>query len=107
MIELLGIIIVPLAVWRISNLLADTDQVGPWEILARFRARVGISFDYNSLPTAKPGSFGEMVLCVYCNSLWVGMIFTLGLLINIRVTTIVSLPFALSAIAILIQEKLK
>lgn len=104
MIELLAFFAIPLAVWRLSNMLADTEQSGPLALLDWIRLHAGVKFDEHSMPYAENGSFGQMLICVYCNSIWIGILFTIGLIINIQVTTIVSLPFALSAIAIFVQE---
>jgi len=42
--------------------------------------------------------------CVWCLSVWIGAILTLSAIINERVTILLALPFALSAIAIFITE---
>ncbi len=104
MIYLLALFVIPLAVWRVANLLSDTGQSGPFEILSKIRSYFGVKFDEQSQPYAKPGSMGDMLICTYCNSIWIGILFTVGLVLNTELTTIFSLPFALSAIAILIQE---
>lgn len=98
------LVVIALAVWRISNLLSDTDQTGPFNILTWIRIKAGMKYDMYSQPTTIPGSFADMLMCVYCNSVWIGLIFTLLYLYNQEVTFFVSLPFALSAVAIIIQE---
>lgn len=50
-----------LAVWRLTHLLHAEN--GPWNILARLRARLQESF------------WGQLVDCFYCLSLWVGIPF--------------------------------
>ena len=47
-----------LATWRVSHLIAHED--GPWNLVARARARAGSS------------ELGELMDCFYCLSLWVG-----------------------------------
>jgi hypothetical protein len=54
-----------LGVWRITHLLNAED--GPWEIVARFRRRLGI------------GLAGSLFACFYCLSLWVAAPFSLML----------------------------
>jgi hypothetical protein len=99
-----------LAVWRISNMLADTDQEGLFNSLDWIRHKVGVTYKtepwngiYN-VPYGEPGSIAAGVLCVYCNSIWLGILFAILWFVNQKVTIIVSLPFALSAMAILIEE---
>jgi hypothetical protein len=48
-----------LAVWRLTHLLAEED--GPWEVVAKVRARMGTSV------------FGRLMDCFYCLSLWVSL----------------------------------
>jgi hypothetical protein len=48
-----------LAVWRLTHFLAEED--GPWDVIARFRARLGSSV------------FGRLMDCFYCVSLWVSV----------------------------------
>jgi hypothetical protein len=50
-------VLATLAVWRITHMLARED--GPWDILQRFRRRIGA------------GVMGRMVACFYCLSIWV------------------------------------
>ena len=49
--------IAALAVWRLTHLLALED--GPWDTVARLRAKLGDSF------------WGRLMDCFYCLSLWV------------------------------------
>lgn len=50
-------VLAALATWRVSHLIAEED--GPWNIVARTRARAGTS------------ELGELMDCFYCLSLWV------------------------------------
>lgn len=52
-----GFTLAALATWRISHLIAEED--GPWNAVARLRARAGTS------------ELGELMDCFYCLSLWV------------------------------------
>jgi hypothetical protein len=53
------------AVWRISHLLHAED--GPWDVFARLRKLVG------------SGTFGKMLDCFYCVSVWVALPVVLGM----------------------------
>ena len=52
-----GFALAALATWRVSHLIAEED--GPWNVVARTRARAGA------------GQLGELMDCFYCLSLWV------------------------------------
>lgn len=111
-VTVIDIIILGLATWRFASLLANED--GPFEILAKFRRFVGVrsmtGFDVNNKP-ALPTVFGtnelaKMVLCVWCNSVWIGLVITLFYAL-FPVTAWLCLPFALSALAIIIDTALQ
>jgi len=77
-----------LATWRITHLLASED--GPWEIIARFRARLG------------SGLAGKLLDCFQCLSLWVALVtaFLIGRgLVNLILTWL-----ALSGAACLLER---
>jgi len=48
-----------LAIWRVTHLLAEED--GPWDLIARLRARLG------------SGVLGRLMDCFYCLSVWVSL----------------------------------
>src|SRR3989442_6631016 len=52
-----------LCVWRVTHLLQAED--GPWDIMVRFRRRAG------------SGSFGNLLDCFYCLSVWIAAPFAL------------------------------
>ena len=54
-----------LGVWRMTHLLAVED--GPWDLVARLRARAGA------------GLFGKLLDCFHCTSLWVAAPFAIAL----------------------------
>lgn len=102
--DIWGFVLIALATWRIANMLSDTDQSGPWQILDRIRKRAGLKYNENSVPYANPGSLADMLTCVYCNSIWIGILFFILWNANQTLTIIVSIPLALSATAIFLQE---
>lgn len=107
MLNWFDIVILSLAVWRVSNLLADSDQAGPLNVLHELRFKLGVKYDENSIPYAESGSIGELVICIYCSSIWLGIIAMLCYYWNSKVTIFVSLPLALSALAIIINERIR
>jgi hypothetical protein len=102
--DIWAFVLISLAVWRVSNMLADTDQSGPFSILDKIRKWVGVTYDEYSNKVVKPGSLADMLTCVYCNSIWVGFIFVLGWIFVQDLTIFVSTMLSFSSIAIFIQE---
>lgn len=59
------LVVIALAVWRITHLLQAED--GPWDLVARLRRMLGDMF------------WGRLVDCFYCLSLWIALPFALGM----------------------------
>lgn len=74
---LLTLLILILATWRISSLLTNED--GPYKILVRLR-KLTKAFD-----------------CLWCMSIWVGLLITGLYWYKPGLVTLLCLPFALSA----------
>jgi hypothetical protein len=77
-----------LVVWRVTHLLQAED--GPWELVARFRRRLGTTF------------WGALLDCFYCLSLWVSI--PLAALLGQDLLEKLLLWPALSAGAILLER---
>ena len=73
------------------------DEAGPWYILTRVRSMFGIIHDEQGRPIAYPDN--SVLACIWCLSPWVGLAL-LGL------PTLVWVVFAVSALAIIIEERL-
>jgi len=84
-----------LATWRVSYALVH--ESGPWGLLAKLRRYTGIVHDDSDRPLAVPD--GNVLGCVWCCSIWTAI----ALLV---VPEIVCMVFAVSAIAIIIHERL-
>lgn len=82
-------------------MLADASQAGPFGLLLKFRKIVGVRFNERSEPYGA-NSLADGILCIYCNSLWIGIILTL--LYMIGMPMYILLPFALSAGAIVLSR---
>jgi len=90
-------IVLALATFRISELI--TYENGPWDMFLELREFLGAEKD-------EPDTFfGNLLACVRCNSVWVGTILTLLYLI-IPLSVYLAFPFALSAIAVFLSNKL-
>lgn len=96
--------ILVLASWRIANLLTDPLEVGPFEVLAKLRSKLGVKFDEYSIPYGT-NEIGKIFSCIWCMSVWVGAVITfLYLLFPYWVMLIVGLPFGLSAGIVIIHR---
>ena len=62
--------ILVLACYRLSILLIDDD--GPFDLLSRFRDRIGVEYDEYGNRTATH-EIAKLFNCVYCLSLWLGL----------------------------------
>jgi hypothetical protein len=99
--SILLFLILALATWRISYMLVNED--GPYAILANFRRLLGVRYDdYSQVyGISMPG---KLLTCVYCTSVWVGIAHVIiWLVCGSTVSVAVALPFALSAVAIIIN----
>ncbi len=93
--------ILALAVWRLSSLLAR--EGGPFDIFTKLRYFLGVRFDERSKPIAT-NSISEGVLCIWCNSIWIGLF--ASLLISSNAIDVVINTLAFSAITILIEDNI-
>lgn len=94
------LLILALATWRIASLLARED--GPWDMFAHLRDFFGVYYDTFSQAQAK-GFFGKLIVCVWCNSVWVGATLALLYWFTPYLYNFITLPLALSAGAILLD----
>jgi len=103
------IIIAYLAGYRITGLLNAQDQEdGPVQLLKKFRARIGITYDDRDDPSAANG-VAEAFVCPMCLSVWVGIGLTLVVaaayyLHFIEVAAFILLPFAISAVTVALRR---
>jgi len=103
---LIDLILVFLAAYRLSDMLADPQQEGPFEVLVGFRNLVGVYYDEYSDVQGRT-SFARGLLCPYCNSVWIGILFTLvalGLIYLSIPVWIVFMPLGISGFIVLIKE---
>jgi len=87
------ILILILATWRLAHLLAE--EAGPYDLLGRLRHLAGVRYDdvgnvYGSNELARG------LICVWCNSVWIGLAVALAYYLIPDVTFWVMLPLALS-----------
>jgi hypothetical protein len=98
-------IVLTLATWRVSNMLADTEQTGPFGLLDKIRYAAGVRFGEDGQAYGTNG-LSKGLLCMYCNSVWFGVLFTVSYAMNPQVFWL-ALPFALSGAAIWIDKEIE
>lgn len=96
-------IILAFATYRMGMMLADVEQGGPFGLLHRLRSISGVKYTEHSTPYGT-NVVSEAMLCIYCNSVWIGFVFAVLYAILGPLAVIVALPFALSGAAIVIKE---
>ncbi|MHA2046496.1 MAG: hypothetical protein ACW99G_17045 [Candidatus Thorarchaeota archaeon] len=104
--ETLDFIVVLLAAYRLSDMVADPFQEGPFGIFIALRDLAGVYFDEYSNAQGR-NNFARGLLCQYCNSVWIGILFTLVILALLWVgipVWIVFLPLGISGFITLIKE---
>lgn len=99
-------ILLGFATWRISSLLVAED--GPFYVFRKFRKRFGILHDDSGTPYQYPDKFMPQLLsCVWCTSIWVGLGWTIFLLLFPELATKTATVFSFSTVAIIVQKYLK
>ena len=116
--QLITVLLISIANWRISNMVQYED--GPFDIFIKFRNLIGLT-KVEDLPLNEQllypedefvhdgNFFAKLVECIWCLSIWVGF----GLYLYLGLTKIIKKPWILiytfvsSAITILIATKLR
>lgn len=97
-----GLVILALSCWRLSSLIARED--GPLDIPAKIRVKLGVRYNERSEMYAT-GFWSEMVLCMWCNSVWIGAVLTVLYVLLADIALLLLLPLALSAATILVEKE--
>lgn len=94
-------LILAFANWRIAQLLTG-DEAGPYNLLHRLRHIVGVR--QIAQGTYGENEFAALFVCIWCMSIWTGLLITLAFWLWPQVTKRALLPFALSGAAILLDK---
>jgi hypothetical protein len=103
----LDLLILSLATFRLSVMLHNDWETGPWGLLSKLRAKAGLLHMPDGKPLSSPGSLIEGLMCTHCNSVWIGLAFAVvygifALLGWYELARFVSLPLALSGANIML-----
>ena len=100
--NILILLIFGLATFRIANLIAY--EIGLFNIFEKLRRSVGVRYNEHGVEYGT-NELSKAILCLWCNSTIIGLLITLLYLAFKDIVVYVCLPFALSAIAVIIKEK--
>lgn len=95
---MVSLLVLTLAVWRLSSLLAIED--GPYQMFTKLRHKAGVRYDQYSNPYGET-ELAKGILCIWCVSVWVGFGFALLYVLAEALALLIALPLALSAGAIM------
>lgn len=98
---LLTLLLLSLATWRSASLLAR--EAGPLDILSRFRHWAGVRYNERS-EAYGTNVVSKAMVCLWCGSVWIGAGWALLFYFLPGLAPWLSLPFALSAAAIVIER---
>ena len=97
--EILQFAVLVLAAWRIALLLSM--EKGPWDLCEKLRIKLGVDYSHGA-PVAT-GFVSQQILCVWCSSLWIGLLFAVLGAFCLSGLFWACVPFAVSAAVILLQ----
>lgn len=99
---ILEFVVLALATWRISSLVAEEE--GPWGLLDLARHKLGVRYDSEGYAYGK-NEFATRLVCVWCVSGWIGAGWVVFWLLIPQVAFWCALPFALGAAAVVINAR--
>ena len=99
----LNLIVLALAVWRVSTMLEDVTEAGPGDMLHWIRIRSGVKFDEMS-EAYGTNWLSKGLLCHRCSSIWFGTVGSLALLLVPEIAFYIALALALSAATVLLER---
>jgi hypothetical protein len=94
-------LILALATFRISSLIADED--GPLGALEWLRSRIGVERDEGG-QTYGTNNFAVGVICLWCNSLWIAITLVILYLWLGQMFIFICWPLALSTVTMVISR---
>lgn len=100
---ILRLVVYFLATWRISSLIVH--EKGPGGLFLHLRELAGITHDEDGKAAIIPETFlGELFTCVWCSSIWIGIVWVVFEALFPQPAFYCGLVFALSAGAIVMDK---
>ena len=100
---LLDFIILSLATWRISSLFTNDSEAGPFHLLDWIRYAAGVRVNEQNEAYAT-NELAKLFTCLWCFSIYLGVGFTLFYWYAPVLAVWIALPFALSAVSIMVDK---
>ena len=97
------LLILILATWRITNLIVDDSEGGPWDALHIIRYHAGIRYD-DKRRAYGINALSKNMTCFWCFSVWAGLFVLLVSLIPYWIGFYLLLPFSLSGAALVMRK---
>jgi hypothetical protein len=101
---LIDFLVLSLATWRLSSLIATPGDDGPWEMFLRIRKFVGVKHDEQTGLYYGTNEFAKGIMCLWCVSVWVGLGLAVLYFFFREPVVLCSLPFALSGAAVIVER---
>ena len=98
--SILHIVILSLATWRLSSLLAAEE--GPYNIFSKLRTKVGIYYIGGRVDAQT--ELAKLFSCTWCLSVWIGAIASIAYATIKEPIVWIVMPLALSAAAIIVGK---
>jgi len=99
--KILHFIILIMAIWRLSSLIARED--GLFDVFGKIRVMLGVRYDKHGFPYGST-HISEGLICMWCNSIWLGILFAITYHFYPDITIALSFPFALSTGALVMER---
>lgn len=102
--DILHFIILALATWRVASLFTNPDEDGPFRVFDWIRYGVGIRYDARGEIDEDINEVAKAFACIWCFSIYVAIGWTVFYWYAPLWAFWIGLPFALSAVAIMMDE---
>lgn len=100
-IAVVDVLILSLAVWRISSLVSS--EQGPWAMFEKYRQWMGVYYAPDGTLIPPNNQLGKLIACPWCNSVWFSIIAVVLYVLFSTLIVWIALPLAMSAVAIIIN----
>jgi len=98
--QLIEIIVYSLATYRIAEIIVN--EGGPFNVFGKLQRMTGVIWDESSRPIPADNFFSEVLSCVYCLGVWIGIFFAVVSMFQFGI--FIAMPFAISAGALIVRR---
>ena len=101
---IIDFLVLSLATWRLSSLIATPGDDGPFDMFGKFRKLVGVRLDEKTGVYYGTNEIAKGIICIYCVSVWIGLGLGIAYLTSGSPAVYFAFPFALSGAAIIVER---